>query len=352
MRVGIIGTGFAAHLRAEALRDDGRATLVAVAGHRFSSVQTFATEFGATAYANWTEMLHEAGLDLVCVCTVNRDHGLMTRTALNLGLHVVVEYPLSLDIKDAQALVKLAQERRQLLHVEHIELLSGVHSLLQRELPGLGAIFSAQYSTLTACRPAPDRWTYSPDLFGFPLVGAVSRIHRLVDLLGPVAAVSCQSAFDGDQRPQRYASCLCVAQLDFVSGLKATVSYGKGESIWRSQRTLEIYGQKGGILIENEQAVLLRPDGAHPLDVGSRRGLFYQDTHKVLDHLFHDQPLYVSAKQMLHALAVAVAAEQSAQSQSWVRIDPDASLHAPSEAQDPIAQDPKTDPKKSSKPKI
>ncbi len=320
MRVGIIGTGFAAHLRAEALRDDGRATLVGVAGHRFSKAQAVATEFGAEAYASWTDLLHEANLDLVCICTVNRDHGQMTRAALNLGLHVVVEYPLSLELEDAQALVKLAQERRQLLHVEHIELLSGVHLLLQREVPGLGEIFSASYSTLTATRPAPDRWTYSPDLFGFPLVGAVSRIHRMVDLFGPVASVSCQAIFDGSAMPHRYASCLCAAQLNFVSGLQATVTYGKGESIWRSQRTLEINGQRGGLLIEGEQAVLLRPDGAHALDVGSRRGLFYQDTHMVLDHLFHDQPLYVKTEQMLHALAVGVAAEQSAKTQTWVKL--------------------------------
>lgn len=320
MRVGIIGTGFAARLRAEALRDDGRATLVGVAGHRFGHVQAFGTEFGADPYASWTDLLHEAKLDLVFVCGVNRDHGSMTRAALNLGLHVVVEYPLSLDGKDAVSLHKLAGERRHLLHVEHIELLSGVHGLLQREVPGLGEIFAVSYCTLTACRPAPDRWTYSPELFGFPLVGAVSRIHRLVDLFGLVTAVSCQTVFDGPHLPERYASCYCVAQLRFACGIQATVTYGKGESIWRSQRTMEVHGLRGGILIDDEQAVLMRPDGAHALDVGSRRGLFYQDTQMVLEHLFHDQPLYGDPDKMLHALAVALAAQESAKIQQWVSL--------------------------------
>lgn len=321
MRVGIIGTGFAARLRAEAIQEDGRAKLIAVAGRQSDRVRLFASEFGATPFTDWLDMLHSSSLDLVFISTINRDHAELTRAALGVGIHVVVEYPLAFTFKEAESLVALAQDRARLLHVEHIELLSGVHLLLQREISGLGDVFSVTYTTINATHPAPVRWTYEPDLFGFPLIGAVSRLHRLVDLFGPVQQVACHLRYEGPHMPQRFHSCYCVATLRFRSGLIGTVTYGKGESLWRSQRSLDVHGNLGALLIDGEQAVLLRPDGAHTLDVGSRRGLFQQDTQMVLDHLLNDRPLYVHPDQILHSLAVAEAAQQSALSGQMVSLN-------------------------------
>ncbi|MGQ9838295.1 MAG: Gfo/Idh/MocA family protein [Cyanobacteriota bacterium] len=318
--MGIIGTGYAARARAEAVRKDGQAQIVAIAGRNSERTIPFAAEFGATACSDWSTLLQDHRLDLVFVSTINRDHAAIARAALGLGIHTVVEYPLALDVAEARSLIQLAAERKLLLHVEHIELISGVHLLLKRELEGLGKLFAVRYITLTATHPAPDRWTYQPALFGFPLMGAVSRIHRLVDLLGKVERVSCQLRYDGPDLPHRYNSCYCTAQLCFASGLVAVLAYGKGDSLWCSQRLLEFHGQRAGLLINGEEAMLLRPGGAHPLEIGSRHGLFERDTHMVLEHLRHGSPLYVNTENMLHALAVAEAAEHSAQTQQVVTI--------------------------------
>lgn len=320
MRVGIIGTGYAARSRAEALRKDGQVEIVAVVGRSPERSATFAAEFGAVAYFDWSSLFREQRLDLVFVSTINRDHGAIARAALEAGIHTVVEYPLALSLAEARSLVQLAAERRLLLHVEHIELLSGIHLLLRRELEGLGKLFAVRYITLTATHPAPDRWTYWPELFGFPLMGAVSRIHRLVDLLGKVERVSCQLRYDGPDLPQRYSSCYCTAQLSFANGLLAVLTYGKGDSLWCSQRLLEFHGQRGGLLINGEEAMLLRAGSAHPLETGSRHGLFEQDTRMVLDHLRQGRALYINTENMLHALAVAEAAERSAQTQQVVHV--------------------------------
>lgn len=322
MRVGIVGTGFAARLRAEAIQADGRAQLMTVSGHQPERANLFAREFEATPYTDWLEMLHSSSLDLVFISTINSDHAEITQAALGLGLHVVVEYPLAFDLKSAQALVSLAQERDQLLHVEHIEILSGVHQLLQRELPNLGQVFSVNYITINATRPAPERWTYEPALFGFPLIGAVSRLHRLIDLFGPIQQIACHLRYEGPDLPRRFHSCYCVATLQFQSGLIGTVTYGKGEALWRSQRSLDVHGHLGALLIDGEQAVLLQPDGAQPLDVGSRRGLFQQDTQIVLDHLLEGRVLYVQPQRMLHALAVAEAAQHSAHTGQMITLSP------------------------------
>lgn len=322
INVGLVGTGYAAKLRAEALQTDDRACLVAVAGHTPEQTHTFSQTYSAEAVTSWTELVERSDLDLVIIATVNRDHGTIAQASLEAGKHVVVEYPLSVDFSEAVTVVELAEKHNKLLHVEHIELLSGIHLAAKSALPAIGTPFYVRYSSLNPQHPAPQKWTYNPELFGFPLIGAVSRIHRLTDLLGGVASVSCQSRFWGaDSLTSAYTSCICTAQLRFKSGLIAELNYGKGEAIWQSIRTLEIQGAQGAIVVDREQGTLIQLDGTTPLEVGSRRGLFAKDTARVLDYLTTGTPLYVSLASSLHALQVADAAQRSAETGQTIELD-------------------------------
>jgi biliverdin reductase len=195
--VGLVGTGFVARLRAEALRSIPQARLVAVAGRTMAEATAFAEQYGATAVGSWQALVDYPDLDVVVICHINRDHDAVAAAALNAHRHVVVEYPLSLRLENAQSLLTLAQVRQRLLHVEHIELLGGTHRALKANLVTVGQPVYARYGTLAPKHPAPRSWTYCPDRFGFPLVGALSRLHRLIDAFGPVARVYCQNHYDG-----------------------------------------------------------------------------------------------------------------------------------------------------------
>jgi biliverdin reductase len=315
INVGLVGTGYAAKLRAETLYTDARSRLVAVTGHTLDRAQSFGETYSAEVVETWEELVQRSDIDLVVIATVNCLHGAIVRAALEARKHVVVEYPLSLDVAEAEELIQLATIQQKLLHVEHIELLSGIHLAARSALPRIGAPFHVRYSSFNPQQPAPQKWTYHPELFGFPLMGAVSRLHRLTDLFGSVATVSCQAQFWGLEENQPfYRSCICVAQLRFTNGLIAEVNYGKGEAIWQSVRTLEIQGEQGAIVIDREQGTLLQANQTQSLEVGSRRGLFAKDTAMVLDYLEKNVPLYVSPESSLEALRVADAACRSAES--------------------------------------
>lgn len=312
--VGLVGTGYAAKLRAETLRADERSHLVAVAGHDPTRTAEFCQPFGVMPLSSWQELVQMPAVDLVVVATVNRDHGAIVRAALKAGKHVVVEYPLSLELADAQNLIELSRTTGKLLHIEHIELLSGIHLAAKSALPTVGTPFYVRYSNLNPQRPAPNKWTYQPELFGFPLMGAVSRIHRLTDLFGTVSSVSCQARFwSNSGLPSPYTSCLCTAQLRFVTGLVAEVIYGKGEALWQAERSLTIHAERGAILIDGETGTLVQGEDRYPLEMGSRRGLFARDTAAVLNHLTQGSPLYVTPEASLYALTVADAARRSAE---------------------------------------
>jgi biliverdin reductase len=310
IRAGLVGTGFAAKLRAEALQSDSRSRLVAVSGHTPEKTQEFARNHEAIALDSWQQLVEHPDLDLVIICTINRDHGAIAQAALEAGKHVVVEYPLSLDPVEAESLIALAEAQGKLLHVEHIELLGGLHQALRQALPEIGNPFYARYITIMPQHPAPRRWTYHPEQFGFPLSGALSRIQRFTDLFGNVATVSCQSRFW--EASDYYKACLCTAQLRFTNDLIAEVTYGKGEVFWQGLRNFEVHGEQGTLVFEGDQGSLIRGEERIPIEVGGRRGLFGKDTAMVLDYLVEGTPLYVSAAASLYALKVADAARQSA----------------------------------------
>jgi biliverdin reductase len=319
LRIGIVGTGFVAKLRAEIFSQDARVQLKAIAGS-LSKAKELAQTFGMESHEYWSELVIRPDIDLVVVANINRDHSAVVSQALRSGKHVIVEYPLSFNLTEAEELIQLAQQKQLLLHVEHIELLGGVHQATVEYLSKIGTPFYARYVTQNPQRPALDKWTYMPDLFGFPLVAAVSRIHRLTAMFGTVKTVSCQLRYAGLSLPKQFTSCICNAQLQFSNGLIADVGYSKGESVWKPERSLEIQGSEGAILFEAETGKLITADGEETLPAGPSRGLFKKDTENVLAHLFTGTPLYVTPVSALHALAVACAAEKSARTNQVVEI--------------------------------
>lgn len=313
IRVGLVGTGYAAKLRAETLTTDPRSHLVAVAGSDLQRTQAFSAPYEAEPMATWQALVQRPDVDLVIISTVNQQHGAIAQAALAAHKHVVVEYPLALEVAEARALVDLARRQARLLHVEHIELLSGIHLALRAALPDIGQPFYVRYDSINPQRPAPQKWTYQAEAFGFPLVGALSRLHRLIHLFGPVASVTAQLRTQPCPATPYYRTCLCSAQLHFTNGLIADVTYGKGESLWQAARSLTVHGENGAIVVDGETGTLILPDETRSLDLGSRRGLFANDTRQVLDHLLGGKPLYISPDESLYALTVADAARQSAE---------------------------------------
>jgi len=313
LSVGIIGTGFAAKRRAEAFQADSRSVLRCVAGNTAANTETFSQTFQVPKAESWQTLVEQPELDLVVIASMNQDHGAMVQAALLAGKHVLVEYPLALDYPTGQALVELAKRQEKLLHIEHIELLGGVHQALRRYLPDIGTVFSARYATVMPQHPAPRRWTYHREQFGFPLVAALSRLHRLTNLFGPVQRVACQTRFWPETTLDYFQACLCQAQLQFETGILAEVVYGKGEVFHHSDRRFLIEGERGALVLEGEEGVLIQGETTQTLEVGSRRGLFAQDTRLVLDYLYEGTPLYVRPEESLYALKIAEAARQSAQ---------------------------------------
>lgn len=322
IRVGIVGTGYAAKTRVQAFEEDARSQVLKAAGRSADRGQAFAQTYGLQAAESWRALVEDAAIDLVVVATVSSLHGEVVKAALEADKHVVVEYPLSLDLAQAEALVALARERKRLLHVEHIELLGGLHHAMKEYLPRVGTPFYANYRTINVVRPASLKWTYRFDLFGFPFCGALSRVHRLTNLFGQVSAVDCCTrVVDSKVNADYFASVLSSARLQFASGLVAELTYGKGEDFWAARRDVEIQGRLGALVFEGNEGRLMTAEGTEPISVAPRKGLFVKDTQGVLDYLTDGTPLYVEASESLYALRVGDALRRASESGQTVYLD-------------------------------
>ena len=320
LKVGIVGTGYAAKKRAEAILADKRAELGYVTGNSPEKIQDFCRTFSITGIDSWQQLINRAELDLIFVCTINRDHSAIARAALEASKHVVVEYPLALDFSEAAALLPLAASKNKLLHVEHIELIGGLHQAMKQHLSDIGNVFYARYITIAPQREVQASWKYHREMFGFPLAAALSRIHRLTDLFGEVETVTCRDRYWDVPNTDYFKACLCNAQLHFCNGIIADITYGKGDVFWHGQRTFEIHGDQGTLIFEGQKGTLVRDKEKMEIPVVSRRGLFTKDTTMILDYLTNNVPLYVEPEASLYALKVAEKARQASATGQVIKV--------------------------------
>ncbi|MEN9568567.1 MAG: hypothetical protein RLZZ69_3763 [Cyanobacteriota bacterium] len=323
LKVGIIGTGYAARKRAEAIKSDPRTELLVATGNTPERLQEFCQTYAVEAVDSWHELVNLPQLDLIFICTINQGCGAIAKAAILADKHVVVEYPLALEAPVAEEVIELAASKQKLLHVEHIEIIGGLHQALKQYLPQIGQVFHASYTTIAAQHPVKPTWKYHRQQFGFPLAAALSRIHRLTDLFGTVEKVTCDNRYWNlpDADSAYFSACFCQAQLNFHNGLTADITYGKGDIFWQSDRTMEIYGEAGKIRFKGEKGTLVKGENEQDIPVTPRRGLFAQDTAMVLDYLLAQQPLYLQPQASLYALQVANAACESSYTKQTIYLD-------------------------------
>ncbi len=317
IQVGLVGTGYAAKVRAQAFQKDARSHLNQVANYQngWAHTEAFAQAYGLNAVKSWLQLVTDEAIDLVVVATASGLHGEVVEAALTAGKQVVVEYPLSLDLAQARRLVELAAARQLLLHVEHIELLGGLHVAMQTHLADIGVPSYVSYRTLNPQRPAPMKWSYHRALFGFPFCGALSRVHRLTNLLGRVASVTCcTQSISNVENANYFTSILSSARLRFENGVIAELTYGKGEGLWAYHRDIEVQGSLGAMVFVGNEGQLMTAEGARKIAIAPRKGLFVKDTTYVLDYLTQGSPLYVSAAESVYALSVGDALRRASES--------------------------------------
>jgi UDP-N-acetylglucosamine 3-dehydrogenase len=115
LKVAVIGTGNIGRIHANCYTANAKTELVAVCDALPDKAQEFAKPFGVRAYGSVEELLRNEELDAVSVATAGFENGSHhfepTMQALEAGVAVLCEKPISNDINEARQMVAKAREK-------------------------------------------------------------------------------------------------------------------------------------------------------------------------------------------------------------------------------------------------
>ncbi len=266
----LLGVGTAGRARARAILADPRARLVAV--HRGRYAETL----GVPVVPSLAEAL-AVEADAVAVCSPSEAHAEQVAAALAAGRHVAVEYPLALDADTAARLFAVATANKLVLHEAHIELLGGAAEALRTAIrPDDVLDVEVRFQSPG---PAVDGWALA--------ARSHARVHRLVDVAGPVAALTAIDAAPGR----------LDATLQLRSGAIARLAFGQGHprETRLTLRTPTATWRQVDATLTRDGATVALPDTGP---------LFARDHHLVTARLLDGAAAPVPEARLLHVLRV------------------------------------------------
>ena len=111
LKIGVVGCGAMGGAHARAILDGAipRAQLVAVSDADPGRRQAF----GVRGYADALELMGQSGAEAIIIATPHPSHASLCQAALQRGLHVLCEKPLTVSIGEAEALLALPRREGQ-----------------------------------------------------------------------------------------------------------------------------------------------------------------------------------------------------------------------------------------------
>ena len=119
MKIAFAGTGYINKVHAQAAQSLGL-ELAAVINYKTDSMVEFGNHFGITRqYESVEAMLKDGSVDALVVSTPNYLHAPQTISALNAGVHVMVEKPMAMNADEAEQMNEAAERSGAALMVAH-----------------------------------------------------------------------------------------------------------------------------------------------------------------------------------------------------------------------------------------
>ncbi len=200
LRFAVIGCGRIAPNHGQAIAGLPEATLVAAADIVKERAEEFTSRFGGESYRSYKEMLERTDVDAVCICTPSGLHAEQGIAAAQAGKHVLVEKPMALSLREADALIKACRENGVTLGVVHQNRFNPAIVRLRKALESgrfgqlnMGTAVLRWHRDENYYTQAPWRGTWAMD-GGCLMNQTIHCIDLLQWMMGPVESVFAQTA--------------------------------------------------------------------------------------------------------------------------------------------------------------
>jgi predicted dehydrogenase len=279
-RLGFIGAGWwATHNHIPAALRTGKADLTAVCRPGAAELEMVKKTFGfSNAYEDATTLFSKVELDGAIITSPHGLHFDHAQSALNAGLHVLVEKPMTTNAREARELVALAERVNRQIMVPngwnfrpytdrarqwvHEGLIGKIRHVAMQMASPAEALFSGQPYPGTESdmyRPPASTWADPNNFGGYgwgQLPHVLGCLFHITDLKPEAVFALAQSSTTG-------ADLYNAAAIRFAGGATASLS-GAGTVPMNSrfQVDLRLFGSEGMMLLdmERERLVVRRND--------------------------------------------------------------------------------------------
>lgn len=154
LRVGIIGCGSIFTMHATSVDHLKNARLVGVCDIKPDRADAAAKKYNVPAYYDYKELIEKEKPDVVHICVPHYMHPIISRYALEHGVNVLCEKPMSIDYESGESNVRLAEKNNLRYGIIFQCRYNNTSRLVKENLESgkLGKIISAR-CTLTWCKP-------------------------------------------------------------------------------------------------------------------------------------------------------------------------------------------------------
>lgn len=265
LRVGLVGAGwFATRRHLPNLQSHSQVDLVAICRRDQEKLGLIADHFNIPGrYRDFDDMLHSERLDAVVIATPHSLHYPQAKVALDRGLHVLLEKPMTLRAREAEALVEKAAEGNHVLSVA-LNPPYWPHTRYARDLIGEGTIgqiegISIQWignsEGVFGLAPLPDEM---PGLVKPSLYRGDHALSGGGHLMDTGSHLISECLWLSRLRPVKVAAQMDDTKLDMRIGLQVCLSGDVhagincvGNSSFDGRRIRNVYyGTKGTLTIE------------------------------------------------------------------------------------------------------
>jgi len=326
LRVAFIGAGGIAgtHMRYLDQMDD--VEIVAQADISKESMDRWAEQYGiADSFTDYGEMLKKVKPDAVSVCTPNGNHAPATIAALKAGAHVIVEKPMAMNGREAQAMINAANKGKRKLVIGFQYRFDPKTQFIKNAIDG-GQVGKVMYGRIQALRRRgiPNWGVFGrKDLQGGgPLIDigvhALEMTHYAMGSPKPVAASGSTFTYIGDKKSDVVSQWpnwdyknytvedLAIGQIRFENGAILSIEASFAAHIEKNEWNFTLMGEKGGT--SWDPPGLFRDDNGYMVNTepnwlpsGPAADCFAAKMRNFVEHVLYDKPTMAPAE---HGLMV------------------------------------------------
>ncbi len=334
IRCGIVGLGQIGPLHCEAVSLVENAELACVCDLVESKAKEYAEKYNCDYTLSFDEMIARDDIDLVHICLPSGMHAEFGIKAAKAGKHVIVEKPIDVSLEAADRLIAACRDAGVKLSCISQHRFDPDIAYLKKAIEegALGKItFGGSHTKWYRSQEYYDsgdwRGTWALDGGGALMNQSVHYVDMVQYLCGPVSEIQAQCATLSHERIE--VEDVAVATLKFKSGALGLLE-GNTTAYPGFYTRLDIYGTKGGVVIENDVVKEWRVDGYPAPDAvqqngpkGAASAVIYGKSHTrqisdVVNAILEDRDPLVTGEEARAPLAIVLGVYESARENKTV----------------------------------